>query len=77
MLSRIYGIENDASQLSEMCLPCAVGRTGEGKAFMFDLAVLPHLDVVQILCDLLRLMDDRYDLLKLADVRNIVEYDAK
>lgn len=60
-----------------MCLPCAVGRTGEGKVFMFDLAVLPHLDVVQILCDLLRLMDDRYDLLKLADVRNIVEYDAK
>lgn len=26
-----------------MCLPCAVGRTGEGKVFMFDLAVSPHL----------------------------------
>lgn len=128
-----------------MCLPCAVGRTGVGKVFMFDLAVLPHLlvagttgsgktvfiknvvysllklkmpgqmkfvfidpkrceldifnklpdcyfaevsdgygpvvsdieDVTQILRNLCRLMDDRYDLLKLADVRNIVEYDAK
>lgn len=145
LLSRIYGIENDASHLSEMCLPCAVGRTGEGKVFMFDLAVSPHLlvagttgsgktvfiknvvysllklkmpgevkfvfidpkrcemdifnklpdcyfaevsdgygpvvsdieDVTQILRNLCRLMDDRYDLLKLADVRNIVEYDAK
>ena len=145
LLSRIYGVENDASRLSEMCLPCVVGRTGEGKAFMFNLAVLPHLlvagttgsgktvfiknvvrsllklkkpgevkfvfidpkrceldifnklpdcyfaevsdayghvvsdieDVTQILRNLCRLMDDRYDLLKLADVRNIVEYDAK
>lgn len=145
LLSRIYGIENDASHLSEMCLPCAVGRTGVGKVFMFDLAVLPHLlvagttgsgktvfiknvvysllklkmpgqmkfvfidpkrceldifnklpdcyfaevsdgygpvvsdieDVTQILRNLCRLMDDRYDLLKLADVRNIVEYDTK
>ena len=34
-------------------------------------------DVTHILRNLCRLMDDRYDLLKLADVRNIVEYDAK
>lgn len=34
-------------------------------------------DVMQILRNLCRLMDNRYDLLKLADVRNIVEYDAK
>ena len=54
-------------------------KPGEVK-FVFIDPKRCELDIfnkLQILRNLCRLMDDRYDLLKLADVRNIVEYDTK